>query len=64
MASLEPSDRRVLLLTLVENLRPREIARRLRVSPEVVRTRKTRALRRFIDCVRGLSRTGSLSHKP
>jgi RNA polymerase sigma-70 factor (ECF subfamily) len=63
MASLEPSDRRVLLLTLVENLRPREIAERLRVSPEVVRARKTRALRRFIDGVRALSRTGPPGHK-
>lgn len=64
MALLEPSDRRVLLLTLVDNLQPREIARRLGVSPDVARTRKTRALKRFVERVRDLSRIGAADHKP
>jgi RNA polymerase sigma-70 factor (ECF subfamily) len=64
MALLEPSDRRVLLLTLVDNLRPREIARRLGVSSDVARTRKTRALKRFVERVRELSRTAAADHKP
>jgi len=62
MASLEPSDRQVLLLTLVNNLSPRDIARRLRVSPEAARARKTRALRRLLDRVRDLSRIGVRDH--
>jgi RNA polymerase sigma-70 factor (ECF subfamily) len=57
LASVSPDDRRILMLTLVEGLKPGEIAARLGLDGEVVRTRKSRALRKVIDYVRGLSRT-------
>ena len=46
IASLQPADRLILLLTLVDGLKPGEIADRLGLSPEVVRKRKSRALER------------------
>jgi RNA polymerase sigma-70 factor (ECF subfamily) len=57
LASVPPADRQILMLTLVEGLKPAEIALRLGLDGEVVRTRKSRALRKVIDYVRGLSRT-------
>jgi RNA polymerase sigma factor (sigma-70 family) len=55
--SLDSTDRRILLLTLVEGLKPGEIAIRLGLTSEVVRGRKSRALKKIIDRVRKLSRT-------
>jgi RNA polymerase sigma-70 factor (ECF subfamily) len=49
---LDQDDRAVLLMTLVEGLKPGEIARRLSLSAEVVRTRKSRALKRLTEHVR------------
>ena len=45
-------DRRILLFTLVDGLKPGEIAPRLGLTDEVVRARKSRALKRVIDFVR------------
>jgi RNA polymerase sigma-70 factor (ECF subfamily) len=45
-------DRRILLLTLVEGLNPREIAPILRLTPEVVRTRKSRAVQAVREQIR------------
>ena len=47
LASMPPADRRILMLTLVEGLKSGEIAARLGLNCEVVRTRKSRALRRI-----------------
>jgi RNA polymerase sigma-70 factor (ECF subfamily) len=47
-----PTDRQILTLTLVEGLKPGEIAARLRLSPELVRVRKSRAVRRLADRLR------------
>jgi RNA polymerase sigma-70 factor, ECF subfamily len=52
LAQLDADDRTVLVLTLVDDLKPGEIARRLGLSPEVVRTRKSRALKRLTEHVR------------
>jgi RNA polymerase sigma factor (sigma-70 family) len=57
LSSVTREDRRILMLTLVEGLKPGEIAERLGLNDEVVRTRKSRALRRVIERVRDLSRT-------
>ena len=57
LSSVTPEDRRILMLTLVEGLKPGEIAERLGLNDEVVRTRKSRALRKVIERVRDLSRT-------
>ena len=57
LRTLELTDRTILLLTLVEGLKPGEITLRLRLTPEVVRTRKSRALKRTTERVKNLSRT-------
>jgi RNA polymerase sigma-70 factor (ECF subfamily) len=54
---LESTDRKILLLTLVEGLKPGEIAVRLGLTAEVVRTRKSRALKKTIERMKKLSRT-------
>ena len=43
--------------TLVEGMKPREIAPRVGLSPELVRTRKSRAVRVLVERVEALSRT-------
>jgi RNA polymerase sigma factor (sigma-70 family) len=56
LGSLNRGDRGILLLSLVEGMKPGEIAERIGVSPEVIRTRKSRALRRVMDLVNRLTR--------
>jgi len=46
IAKLQATDRLILLLTLVDGMKPGEIAARLGLSSEVVRKRKSRALDR------------------
>jgi RNA polymerase sigma-70 factor (ECF subfamily) len=53
---LDSTDRKILLLTLVEGLKPGEIAARLGLTSEVVRTRKSRAVRKMTERVKRLSR--------
>ena len=60
LEAISGGDRDVLLLTLVDGLLPREIAARLSLSPDVVRQRKSRALRRIIAAVSELPRIGRL----
>jgi RNA polymerase sigma factor (sigma-70 family) len=57
LGALDSTDRKILLLTLVEGLKPGEIAVRLGLASEVVRTRKSRALKKTIERVKTLSRT-------
>jgi RNA polymerase sigma-70 factor (ECF subfamily) len=57
IGALDPIDRKILLLTLVGGLKPGEIGARLGLKPEVVRARKSRALKKTIDRVRRLSRS-------
>jgi len=54
---LDSTDRRILLLTLIEGLKPAEIGARLGMSSEAVRTRKSRALKKTAEQVKTLSRT-------
>jgi RNA polymerase sigma-70 factor (ECF subfamily) len=49
LAGLEPIDRRILLCTLVEGMKPGEIARRLGLGSELVRSRKSRAIKRVVE---------------
>jgi RNA polymerase sigma-70 factor (ECF subfamily) len=56
IARLEPADRLILLLTLVDGMKPGEIAARLGLSSEVVRKRKSRALERAREVLRVESR--------
>jgi len=63
IASLEPLDRAILQMTLVEGLKPGLIAERLQLSPEVVRQRKLRATRRVMEIVRSRSQSRISNHK-
>ena len=56
LATLKATDREILLLTLVEGLKPGEIAVRMALTAEMVRARKSRALKKIIDRVKRLSR--------
>ena len=49
---LEEGERQVMELTWLEGLEPREIAGRLRLSGDVVRARKSRALKKIVNYVR------------
>ena len=56
LGALEATDRTILRLTLVEGLKPAEIAVRLGLTSEVVRARKSRALKKTTERVNKLSR--------
>ena len=56
LTALNRSDKGILLMTLVDGLKPGEIAYRLGLTAEVVRARKSRALKKVIDRVSSLSR--------
>ena len=62
--SLPSTDRQVLLLTLVEGLKPGAIARRLGLTPDVCRARKSRALKKVVEEVGRLSRSGGADDHP
>ncbi len=48
IAKLDRDDRRILSMTLVDGLKPGEIADKLRLTSEVVRQRKSRALKKLV----------------
>ena len=56
LGRIDPRDRAILLLTLVEGMNPREIAPRVGLSPENVRTRKMRAIRQITEELQKVSR--------
>lgn len=58
--SFDSADRQILELTLTEGLKSGEIARRLGLSAEVVRARKSRAIKKAIVFVKETSSPGSL----
>jgi RNA polymerase sigma-70 factor, ECF subfamily len=66
MEGLSAEDRRILMLTLVDGLKPGQIAERLGLGEEVVRTRKSRAIKRLRERVtKGLgSATSRQGPKP
>lgn len=57
IARLSRVDRRILLLTLVHGLTPKEVGRSVGMNPELVRTRKSRALKKVTEMVRQMTRT-------
>jgi RNA polymerase sigma factor (sigma-70 family) len=65
MERLGPEDRRILCMTLVEGLKPGEIAAAIGLTSEVVRTRKLRAVKKVADLIRKkMSRTqANLPHR-
>jgi RNA polymerase sigma factor (sigma-70 family) len=56
IARLEPGERRILKMTLTEGLTPSEIGARLGLTSELVRQRKSRALKKVVETVKRLSR--------
>ena len=57
LKALDDGERELVTMILTDGLKPREIAAKLGVTSEVVRTRKLRAVRKLADLVRELSRT-------
>ena len=57
LESVDETDRRIVLMTMVEGRKPGEIAEKLGLSSEVVRQRKSRAIRKISEFVKGLSRS-------
>jgi RNA polymerase sigma factor (sigma-70 family) len=62
LARVSRDDRVVLLLTLVDGLKPGEIAFQLGLTAEVVRARKSRALKRVVEQITDLSRKRDQYH--
>jgi RNA polymerase sigma-70 factor (ECF subfamily) len=59
---LDPTDRRILLMTLVEGAKPGEMAFSLGLTAEAVRTRKSRAVKKVTEIVTKLSRKHANYH--
>ncbi len=53
---LNATDRKILLMSLVDGLKPGEIAQQLGLASEVVRQRKSRALRKVVERLKKMSR--------
>ena len=62
LGRLKEVDRRILLLTLVEGLNPREIAPIVGLSAEMVRTHKSRAVKAVADEIEMRTRIRRLDH--
>jgi len=52
ISSLDPVDKSILQMTLLEGLKPGLIAQRLGLSSDVVRQRKVRATRRVVEFIK------------
>jgi RNA polymerase sigma-70 factor (ECF subfamily) len=57
LATVDDTDRQIVLMTMVEGRKPGDIATQLGLSSEVVRQRKSRAIKKIAEFVRGLSRS-------
>ncbi len=55
--TLEPNDRRILWLTIIDGFKPGEVAAQIGMSSELVRQRKSRALRKIAERLQPLSRS-------
>jgi len=62
LEELKPVDRRILFLTLAEGLKPQEIALEMGLKPEIIRLRKSRALRRVRRKLEKMTRKGLLDY--
>ena len=57
LAMVDGTDRQIVLMTMVEGRKPGDIAERLGLSSEVVRQRKSRAIRKISDFIKALSQS-------
>jgi len=62
LSALSPTDRQVLLLTLVEGLKPGQIAQKLGLTADVARTRKSRAVKRILEALGEQSQNARVGH--
>ena len=62
IAGLDPVDKAILQMTLVDGLKPGVIAQKLGMDSNVVRQRKLRATRRVVEIVSGRSQSDSSNH--
>jgi RNA polymerase sigma factor (sigma-70 family) len=62
LGALAAGEREILMLTLVEGLKPGEIAARLELGVDVIRTRKSRALKKVVAEIQRLSRSAADRH--
>ena len=62
LEGFNPVDRAILGLTLLEGMKPGEIATRLGMKPEVVRKRKSRAVKKVRAVIQSTSRKGRARH--
>jgi RNA polymerase sigma-70 factor (ECF subfamily) len=62
ISTLDPIDKTILQMTLVDGLKPGVIAERLKLNPDMVRQRKLRATRRVIEFVRRQSQNENSHH--
>jgi RNA polymerase sigma factor (sigma-70 family) len=61
--TLEPVDRRILSMTLIDGFKPAEVAAAIGISSEAVRQRKSRALKKLLSRIGLTSRlTGKTPH--
>ena len=61
--TLEPVDRRILSMTLIDGFKPAEVAAAIGISSEAVRQRKSRALKKLLSRIGLTSRlTGRRRH--
>jgi len=56
LCQIDPADRRILLMTLVEGYKAEEVASHLKLSSEAVRQRKSRAIKKIVKRLRNMSR--------
>ena len=56
--TLDPVDRRILWMTLIDGFKPAEVAAATGMSSELVRQRKSRALKKLVESLKPLSRIG------
>ncbi|HEX6740111.1 MAG TPA: sigma-70 family RNA polymerase sigma factor [Vicinamibacteria bacterium] len=61
ISRLTRSERQIVLMTIEDGLKPGEIARDLGLSPEAVRARKSRALRKLMANARAVGLAGALA---
>ena len=54
---LNETDRRILRMSLAEGLGPEKIAQSMRLRPDLVRARKSRAVKKIVEILRTLSRS-------
>jgi RNA polymerase sigma factor (sigma-70 family) len=62
LEKIDPLDREILMLTLIDGCKPGEIASRLNVSNDVVRARKSRAIKKIAEWTKRLSQTDGARH--